>query len=121
MTTSIKAQLKGINDQELAKQELFENYINEDNLTIYTILRSVSHSGMSRKISFKVADGSSIFDITYLVAKVLDYKMINANGFNAIRVNGCGMDMGFHLVYSLSSVLFAGQDRAGHKLSHRWL
>jgi len=31
------------------------------------------------------------------------------------------MDMGFHLVYSLSSVLFAGEHRAGYKLSHRWL
>jgi hypothetical protein len=29
--------------------------------------------------------------------------------------------MGFHLVYSLSSVLYAEQDRAGYVLSHRWL
>jgi hypothetical protein len=121
MTTSIKAQLKGMTDKELAIHELFDNYITTDNLTVYTILRSVSSSGMSRKISFKMTDNDSIYDITYLVAKVLDIKMIDFNGYNAIRVSGAGMDMGFHMVYSLSSVLFAGQDRAGYKLSQRWL
>lgn len=118
---SIKAQLLGVSDSDLAKQELLTNYLNENNLTVYTVLRSVSASGMSRKISLKVVDGSSIFDITYLVAKALGERMVNAHGFNAIKVNGAGMDMGFHLVYSLSSVLYAGQDRAGYVLSHRWL
>lgn len=119
--TTIKAQLKGITDKELAKQELLENYLNDNNLTVYTILRSVSASGMTRRISFKVIDDTSIFDITYLVAQALGEKVVDAHGFNAIRVNGCGMDMGFHMVYNLSSVLYAGQERAGYKLSHRWL
>lgn len=118
---SIAAQLRGITDQELAMEELLENYITSDNTTIYTILRSVSSSGMSRKISVKFAEGSNIYDITYLVAKILGDKVSDVNGYNTIKVNGCGMDMGFHLVYSLSSVLYAGEDRAGYKLSHRWL
>lgn len=36
---------------------------------------------------------------------------------NGIKVEGAGMDMGFHLVYSLSQRLFGD----GYKLSHRWL
>jgi len=31
------------------------------------------------------------------------------------------MDLGFNVVYNLSSVLYAGQDRAGYVLKHRWL
>jgi hypothetical protein len=119
--TTISAQLKGVTDKELAIDNLLTNYLNDSNLTVYTILRSVSASGMTRRISFKVADGSNIYDITYLVAQVLGEKVVDAHGHNAIRVNGAGMDMGFHMVYSLSSVLYSGQERAGYKLSHRWL
>ena len=119
--TSIKAQLAGVTDQELSKQTLLNDYISEDNLTIYTVLRSVSASGMTRHISLKMAQGSNIYDITYLVAQALGERVSDRNGYNTIKVNGCGMDMGFHLVYNLSSVLFHGQERAGYKLSQRWL
>jgi len=121
MTTSIKAQLRGLSDSELARETLLNDYFNDDNLTVYTLLRSVSSSGMTRHISLKVASGSNIFDITYLAAQTMKDKLSEKNGHNTIKVNGCGMDMGFHLVYSLSSVLFAGEDRAGYKLSQRWL
>jgi hypothetical protein len=119
---SISAQLRGITDQELARETLLKDYFNgEERNTVYTVLRSVSASGMSRKISLKVAQGGDIFDITYLVAQAIGDKMIDAHGFNAIKVNGAGMDMGFHLVYSLSSVLYHGRERAGYVLNHRWL
>jgi hypothetical protein len=38
------------------------------------------------------------------------------------KVGGCGMDMGFHLVYTLASVLFP-EDRktGGYKLNHEWI
>ena len=119
--STIKAQLKGVSDKELAIQELFENYIGDHNLTVYTVLRSVSASGMTRHISFKVAENSNIYDITYLVARVLGERLNDRNGYNTIKVNGCGMDMGFHMVYNLSSVLYHGQERAGYVLSQRWL
>lgn len=118
---SIAAQLRGITDQELAREELLKDYFNGESFTVYTILRKVSSSGMTRHISLKVAEGSNIFDITYLVAKALGDKVSSVNGYNTIKVQGAGMDMGFHLVYSLSSVLYHGQDRAGYVLSHRWL
>ena len=90
-----------------------------DNRNVYTILRTVSASGMSRTFSLKTVHRGEIIDITYTAAKALGDKCIEVNGHNAIRVNGVGMDMGFHLVYCLSSVLFAEQDRAGYELNQR--
>jgi hypothetical protein len=119
---SIKAQLRGITDQELAREELLKEYFNgEERATVYTILRRVSSSGMTRHISLKVAQGGEIYDITYTAALALGEKLHEVNGFNTIKQNGCGMDMGFNLVYNLSSVLFHGQDRAGYKIAQRWL
>jgi hypothetical protein len=120
---SIKAQLKGVTDKELSKETLLRDYFNgQDRATVYTVLRSVSSSGMTRHISLKVVDSDGdILDITYLAARALGDKLQERNGFNTLKVNGCGMDMGFHIVYSLSSVLFAGQERAGYKLSQRWI
>jgi hypothetical protein len=119
--TSIKAQLLGITDQELAKQDLLKEYFNGDKPTVYTVLRSVSASGMTRHISLKVAQGGEIYDITYQAAQALGERLSDRNGYNTIKVNGAGMDMGFRLVYNLSSVLFHGQERAGYKLAQRWL
>ena len=112
-------------ERELSKERLLEEYLT-DTRTVYTVLRSVSASGMTRHISLVVAglnhEGKpALFDITYHAAKVLGDKLSERNGYRAIKVNGCGMDMGYHLVHNLSSVLFAGQDRAGYELSHRWL
>jgi hypothetical protein len=123
--TTIKAQLKGVTDSELSKERLLEEYLMDTN-TVYTILRGVSSSGMIRYISLVVAgiDNTgkpALYDITYHASKVLGDKLTEKNGHRVIKVNGAGMDMGFHLVYSLSSVLYAGQERAGYKLSHRWL
>lgn len=88
---------------------------------IYTILRYVSASGMSRDISLLYVKGKEIYHLNYSVACALGDRLVSRNGSDAIRVHGTGMDMGFHLVYSLSSVLYAGEDRAGYVLNHRWL
>ena len=120
---SIEAQLRGVTDQELAREALLNNYFNgQDRATVYTVLRSVSSSGMTRHISLKVVDSDGdILDITYLAAQALGDKVSDKHGHNTIKVSGCGMDMGFHLVYSLSSVLFNGEERAGYKLAQRWI
>ena len=119
---SIKAQLRGITDQELQREELIKEYFSgKERVTVYTILRRVSASGMTRHISLKIVQGGEIYDITYNAAVALGDKLHSVNGHNTIKVNGAGMDMGFHLVYSLSSVLFHGQDRAGYKIAQRWM
>ena len=120
MTTQLKSA-----ERDLSKERLLEEYLT-DTRTVYTVLRSVSASGMTRHISLLVAgiDNAgkpALFDITYHASKVLGDKLSERNGHRTIKVNGCGMDMGFHLVHNLSSVLFAGQDRAGYELSQRWI
>lgn len=107
-------------DREYAKEHLLTHYVKEGS-KVYTIMRHVSTSGMSRNISLVIAQGEEIIDITYYAAQVMGDKPIESKGHRAIRVNGAGMDMGFHLVYNLSSVLFAGQERAGYVLKQGWI
>jgi hypothetical protein len=107
-------------DRNYAIEKLLTHYV-KPGTKVYTIMRHVSSSGMSRNISLVIANGEEIIDITYYAAHALGDKLIESKGHRAIRVNGCGMDMGFHLVYNLSSVLFTGQDRAGYVLKQGWL
>jgi hypothetical protein len=77
--------------------------------TVYTVLRHVSRSGMSRAIDvYKITSGKDGRPekswLSYNVAKALEWGF-NKN-YEAVSVGGCGMDMGFHLVYTLSRVLF---------------
>jgi hypothetical protein len=111
---------------EYAKKQLLEYYLKEGD-TVYTVLRSVSSSGMSRTISLKVARDGKILDLTYYASVVLGWSLVEKNGSRALRVGGCGMDMGFHTVYTLASVLFRdkyeGQPDAvdaGYSLSQAW-
>ena len=115
-------------DYNYAKKQLLEYFVKEGD-TIYTVLRSVAPSGMSRTMSLKVAtDKGVIQDLTYYASIVLDYPLVEVNGSRAIRVGGAGMDLGFHVVYSLALVLFRdkyeGQPDAvdaGYSLSQAWL
>lgn len=107
-------------DREYCTEKLLEHYLTEGS-KVYTILRRVSASGMTRHLSVIMAQEGEVLDITYYVAGVLDESLHEVNGHRTIKQNGCGMDMGFNLIYNLSSVLFKGQDRAGYVLNHAWL
>ena len=72
--------------------------------TIYHCLKSVSSSGMSRQISFFVTNKEGIVNIDWNISHALGYSRNPKNG--AIRVSGCGMDMGFSVVYSLGRRIF---------------
>jgi hypothetical protein len=84
--------------------------------TVYTGLRSVSKSGMSRRLRCYISYHGEILDITWYVSRALSWSL-NDKG---LLVNGCGMDMGFHTVYSVSYALGA-DPKSPRKLSHRWL
>ena len=83
--------------------------------TVYTILRHRSRSGMSREIGVVLLmepllvdpqhGGRAPVDIhpNHAVATVLGERLGKRDG---VVVGGGGMDMGFHLVYSLSSTLY---------------
>jgi hypothetical protein len=109
-------------DVAYAREQLLTHYVKEGD-TVYTVLRSVSSSGMSRTLSLKVARDGKILDLTYYAAIVLDWPLVEVNGSRALRVGGCGMDMGFHTVYSLSRGLFREEGNtkdAGYLLNHAW-
>lgn len=72
--------------------------------TVYTALKHVSRSGMLRVIQPYIIRDNEPRYIGRLVAKATNYPYDrNKEG---VRVGGCGMDMGFALVYSLSRTLF---------------
>ena len=71
------------------------------NTEVPMILRHVSRSGMLRAIS--VLDPADMRDVSWMVADALGLKMHPSGG---IKVHGCGMDMGWHLAYSLARHLY---------------
>ena len=114
--------------------------------TVYTILRHVSRSGMQRVIDLIVMTPEGPRSITFDAARAMDDKIDRDRW--GIKASGCGMDMGFNLVYNLSRTLFdanhpfvcigdkcPSNDRAngernykphphsdgGYALKHRWL
>ena len=86
---------------------------------IFCILRNVSRSGMSRDIDFYIflPDGTRLY-LSYIIAGLLDYPFNDNKG---VKVGGCGMDMGFSVVYGLSCLLYEGQDRPGYIIKHEWI
>lgn len=109
---------------------------------VFTILRHCSASGMFRVIDMKVIaieDGKAeVYHIGYNVAVLLGLSYDTKR--EGIKISGCGMDMGFHLVYSLGSVLFGrgeqcealgyhtgrngmkeAENDGGYLLKHAWL
>lgn len=74
--------------------------------TVFTKLNHVSRSGMTRSIEVMVFRDNQPVNITGRVAEVLDYKIHSKH--YGLKVGGCGMDMGFHVVYGLSGALYRG-------------
>lgn len=99
--------------------------------TVYTVLRHVSASGMSRDISVLTVEGNETRQWDYHVSRVLGYSRGKREG---LRVGGCGMDVGFAIVYELGAALWphgtpephstrnGEPDTAGgYALKHRWM
>ena len=85
--------------------------INTRKVYVYGLVRRVSANGMNRQISlFAVTKSGEISNLTYMASMILDGKEppVNAYHEHVIKVTGTGMDMVFHLVYNLSSILFEG-------------
>ena len=91
--------------------------------TIYTVLRHVSRSGMQRRIDlYTIGDDKRLFFLSGYVSDALDIKRHHSK--DGLVVNGCGMDMGYHLVHNLSQTLFC-PDKYNHdaafSLKHEWI
>lgn len=86
---------------------------------VYTYVTRVTASGASRRMGVVAVtpehDGTpAARSVTILAARALGYRL---NDDGTMTVPGGGMDMGFHVAHSLSTLLH----RDGYALSHRWL
>lgn len=84
---------------------------------IYTVLRHVSNSGMFRRIDVYVIRNNSPVWLTPLVEKMTHYTRDKQK--DGLRVHGCGMDMGFAVVYTFSSAVFPDGFRYREGEHHR--
>ena len=90
-----------LTDEERAR---LMGWLEQAKHTVYTDVKHVTRSGMGRSIAaYVIVDGEPI-NISGLVAKAVGWTLDTDR--LAVKVGGCGMDMGFHLVYSLSYVLW---------------
>lgn len=106
MNTTIKKVNKKERERLEAVARLKEWGVN-DGMTIYAKVNNVSASGMSRNVGLYVSINNELIDISYWASKALEWPY--KEGYNGgVRVSGCGMDMLFHTVYSLSYAMGYG-------------
>lgn len=99
--------------------ELRAMFEGEERPTVYCVLRDVSRSGMSRRISFFVLRNNRPRCIDHAVSTLIS--SASEGRKDGLTVTGCGMDMGFHVVSCLSRALYRDHDRPDYVLSHEWL
>ena len=89
---------------------------------VFTSVLHVGRTGMSRDIKVWIVRDNWPLNISYAVAVVTGNRCVDSlGGVVSVRVGGCGMDMGFALVYSLSSALFPNGFKCLGKLNNRGL
>ena len=119
-------------DGEAAQKEQAKKHLRKllkPGQTVYTILRHCSSSGMSRSISLVIPTKDGIKSLDYWIAQARGESTDQKN--EGIKVSGCGMDMGFHLVYNLGRMLYPQgvkkgcgsqpEKDGGYAFNHKWL
>ena len=99
---------------------------------IYTRLNHVSASGMTRWLDLFVIRDDEPLRLTWSAAAATGYRYCERR--ESLKIEGCGMDMGFSAVYSLGRALWPdGTDSphgtrngepdrdGGYALKQRWL
>ena len=89
--------------------------------TIYTILRRISADGMNRVIDMFFVENNQPIHIHFGTSRIFQKRYQTSNGFG-YKVSGCGMDMGFHLVQSLSYTIcrYLNQELDGYFFKQEW-
>ena len=98
---------------------------------VYTVLRHRSASGMYREIGLFIVQDGELRNIDSLSADAMGYKRGKTGG---LKVGGCGMDMGYHLVHTLGHYLWPNgtpephgmrngepDSAGGYALRHEWI
>jgi hypothetical protein len=90
--------------------------------TLYTSCKHVSSSGMMRHIDvFAIVDNQPI-NINWYIEKLGTYKRAknyDAKNADSLRVGGCGMDMGFSVVYNVGHAIFRDYEITSLKVRGR--
>lgn len=118
-TLSKKAQAQ--QNKEEARAYLLSIMEKQDKPTLYTSLKHVSASGMSRDMKVLAVVDGQIVDVTWYVGKLEIGTIKERNGQRVVRVGGCGMDMGFHVVYTVSAILYGYDERGAYTIRHEWI
>lgn len=85
-------------------QKELVSWIKRTRPIVYTVCKHVSSSGMLRVIDcFVIRDGKPV-SVNHLIAAYGLYRQDKRR--SGVRVGGCGMDMGFAVVYALSNAIF---------------
>lgn len=86
--------------------------------TLFTVIKSVSRSGMFRRMDvYRLVDNDRVW-LTGCVASVIEarYSTDDWRKEAGMGLSGCGMDMGFEAIYRLSSALYPnGFDCVGER------
>ena len=91
------------------RKELIE-LLEKVDFKVWAKINHVSRSGMSRNIDFLLIINNRPYNISARVADLIGYGLAKDG---SIKVGGCGMDMAFHVVYTLSCELFC-KDKYNH-------
>jgi hypothetical protein len=86
--------------------------IKENDEILYQVTH-VAKSGMSRHIKFYVIRDNQLLNLTYNICNALDYKY--KDNTNSLYIRGCGMDMGFAVVFHLGRYLFNDGSRLNYR------
>lgn len=120
-TATISKKAQAQQEKEEARAYLLSILEKQEKPTLYTNLKHVSSSGMSRDMKVLAVVGGEIVDVTWYVARLGVGTLKERNGQRVVRVGGCGMDMGFHVVYTVSAILYGYEERGAYTIRHEWI
>lgn len=103
--------------------------------TVHTVLRHVSRSGMRRRIDFCAIKNGEMIWLSGHIANVLDSVSRGSDPrAEGLIVDGCGMDMGYSVVYALGYAMWPKgtpephgtrngklDSDGGYALRHKWV
>jgi len=95
-----------MNAKETEKQEAIDDLrkLLRPGDTVYTILRNVSRSGMSRTVDAYIMQNNEPRRLSWAIARAIGLTYDKTH--EGIKVGGCGMDVGFEVVYHLGYALW---------------
>ena len=118
--------------KERAESQLHLRQFLQPGDVIYTRCEHVSKSGMTRWLDLYVIKDNNLHRITWDVCSAADFTFCDRRGL--LKIEGCGMDMGFQAVYCLGLSIWpdgtpephgtrngAPDSNGGYALSHRWM